>query len=223
MRRPTFPLVPLLPLLSCVLLALRPEIVGAQPTPEVVGVWFAGARNSPFATRAGTQHRDFYALALRAGWTLGSFPGVTLGYTGDVLPIVMMTNNVNDFEVRSCVGPPDDCYYVELRTGTVYGAGLSPLGLTAAVRPFGSVSIQLQVTAGALWFTRAVPDPQALRFNFTASAGGALEIPVRAGYAALVGYMRHHTSNAGLGTVNPGLDSHMLYFGMTRRRGRGVK
>ncbi|MFN2566532.1 MAG: acyloxyacyl hydrolase [Gemmatimonadaceae bacterium] len=214
----------LYPLLSSVLLALRPDAAAAQSRPDIVGAWVAVARNSPFLTRLGVEHRDFYALALRAGWTLGSFPGVTLSYVGDVLPIVVTTNNVNGFDLRSCGGPFGDCYYTQLRTGTVFGTGLSPIGLAATLGPFRSLSLQLHANAGALWFTRAVPDPQAVGFNFTASGGGAIQIPLRTGYAALVGYMLHHTSNGGLGQVNPGLDSHMLYVGMTRkpRMGREV-
>jgi hypothetical protein len=210
----------LLPLLLSSVLLAAPPTTGRAQSPDVVGVWFAGARNSPFLTRAGTEHRDFYALALRAGWTVGSFPGVTLRYTVDALPIVVTTNNVNGFDVRSC---GSQCYYAELHTGTVRGAGLSPIGLTGTLGPFASVSIQLHASVGALWFTRAVPDPEALGFNFTASGGGALEIPLHARYAALIGYMRHHTSNGGLGAVNPGLDSHMLYVGMTHRRERATK
>jgi hypothetical protein len=29
----------------------------------------------------------------------------------------------------------------------------------------------------------------------------------------VLGYRRHHLSNAGLGEVNPGLDSNVLFFG----------
>ena len=208
-------------LLSCTVLALRAEAATSQRPPDRVGAWVGVARHSPFVTRAGTRHRDLYALGLHAEWALGAFPGVTVSYTSDILPIVVTTNNVNDFEVRvrRC-GPTVDCFYTELHTGTVLGTGLSPIGLTAAIGPIASVSILLNASAGALWFSQAVPDPQALRFNFTASGGAAVEVPLRAGYAALVGYMRHHTSNAGIGRVNPGLDSNVWYVGMTRRKQR---
>jgi hypothetical protein len=214
-------------LLSCVLLAAGPTIAHAQSAgaagrraPDAVGLWLAVAPNSPYLTRMGTERRDFYALALHADWTLGSFPGVTLSYSGDILPIVASTNNVNGFEARPCDSGelPGQCFRTVLRTGTVYGTGLSPLGLTATVGPFASFSIQLGVNAGALWFTRAVPDPEAQRFNFTLAGRAGVEVPLRARYAALIGYMRHHTSNGGMARANPGLDSHMFYLGMTRRR-----
>ena len=62
------------------------------------------------------------------------------------------------------------------------------------------------------------PVPQARRFNVTAEFGGGFEVVRASGGAVVVGYKRHHLSNAGSALANPGLESDVCYVGLRRRR-----
>ncbi|MFL5509718.1 MAG: acyloxyacyl hydrolase, partial [Gemmatimonadaceae bacterium] len=71
-----------------------------------------------------------------------------------------------------------------------------------------------EASGGGLWFSRRIPDPVATRFNFTASAGPALELRLTPSQSLRAGYLWHHTSNGGTGKVNPGLNSGILALGV---------
>jgi hypothetical protein len=75
----------------------------------------------------------------------------------------------------------------------------------------------VEASGGGLWFSRRIPDPEATRFNFTASAGPVLELRIAPARALRVGYLWHHTSNGGTGRVNYGLNSGILSLGVTSR------
>jgi lipid A 3-O-deacylase len=56
----------------------------------------------------------------------------------------------------------------------------------------------------------------ATQFNFTAQLGGGVQLFTSSRRAALdLGYKYHHISNANLGNRNPGMDSHMLFIGVS--------
>jgi Lipid A 3-O-deacylase (PagL) len=78
------------------------------------------------------------------------------------------------------------------------------------------VSIVFGGTGGVLWFTRAVPQNDAAKFNFTAAAVAAVQFRTGAHSALRVGYQYHHTSNAHSGASNPGLNSSMLIVSVLR-------
>ena len=50
--------------------------------------------------------------------------------------------------------------------------------------------------------------------NFVYEMGVGLRMSWLARGVVVVGYRRRHLSNAGLGEVNPGLNSHMLFLGV---------
>ena len=185
--------------------------------PSFFGVWVSGAKSSPFVTRVGIRRRDFFAVGTRVGWAIASDSGVAVSYIVDVVPLAVMTNNPTRYETRSCP-PGPACSFLVQYTGTVVGAGASPLGLQMEIGTRSPVSIQLHGNGGLLIFSRPTPDPEARRLNFTASAGAAIEIELARRLGVSVGYVWHHTSNAGTAPANPGLDSHMLVVGLVRRR-----
>jgi opacity protein-like surface antigen len=56
-------------------------------------------------------------------------------------------------------------------------------------------------------------------FNFTAQLGGGVQLFTFSRHAALdLGYKYHHISNANLGDKNPGMDSHMVFVGVSLLR-----
>jgi hypothetical protein len=163
-------------------------------------------------------YRDFYAIDLRAGWTIATGEDAVLEYMPSITPLAISTRNPD------YVRAPQDCTEgctLPAERGTVpvyhtaYGFGLAPLGFQLRLFPRAAVRPFAHVIGGALWFTRRIPDPMATRFNFTAEAGGGLEIALPKRHALAIGYAFHHTSNGGTGKVNPGVNSGVLTVGIT--------
>jgi hypothetical protein len=194
---------------------------GVQGSMSLMGIWIAAAHHSSFSTRRGIKHHDLYLLGLRGGWTVATWSHASLDYTIDIVPAAIMTGNPNYTPVITPCPPGAVCAAERQMVPsyhTVYGFGLAPAGIQLQLFPNAPVQLLLDVSGGVLWFAHPVPDPEATRFNFTAEFGGAVRWSYSAHHALLVGYKLHHTSNAGTGTVNPGLNSGMLYVGFMRRR-----
>ncbi|HEX3158631.1 MAG TPA: acyloxyacyl hydrolase [Gemmatimonadaceae bacterium] len=224
-------------LLSCILVALVASTAAAQspaatdsaapaaraaPAPEqrftLRGVWFGAAFDSPFATRLGRPlERDFYLLGLRVARPLAVSRTAMLEWTMDAIPLAASTHNPTGFStLPECSGTSMPCERLLAHTSTAYAVGLAPVGLQLELFRASAVRLQLATTGGALWFTSALPEPRGTRFNFTADVGSTLALDLLQHYELLLGYRYHHTSNAGTGRVNPGLNAHMLQLGLGR-------
>lgn len=198
------------------ILLVAPRPASSQESrPAWWGVWVAGASGSPFVTREGVKHRDFYQVALRYDQPLFDTPGLRLHYLLDLVPAAVSTNDPVGFEWTPC---GDYLLCSHSQTRTVYAAGVTPIGLGLQFFPDSPVSFQLTGTAGMLWFTHAIPDPEAGAFNFTAAAGLAADVDLTRGFALTVGLLGHHTSNGGTARANPGLNSRMLVVGLAHSR-----
>lgn len=165
--------------------------------------------------------RQFFQLAVSAGWTVISGRNLALEYVPAVIPLAITTHDPNyQYVPPVCTTPP--CA-VDLNGGTsivtyhtVYGAGITPLSLDLALLRQSPVSIIIGAGGGILWFTRAVPQNDAAKFNFTAEGRAALQFRTSRHSAVRVGYAYHHTSNAHSGAANPGLNSSMLTMSVLR-------
>lgn len=195
------------------------------------------AHHSPVPTRMPTSaYRDLYIVDLRAGWTIASSQDggglVSVEYAPSIVPLAISTRNpeyARHAVAVKCDPPAEHCataYDWETVPSyhNAYGFGFSPVGFQ--LRLFGHSPVQLLAHAngGVLWFTHPLPDPAATRFNFTAELGAAIQIPLPLPlslpnrYGLIVGYVWHHTSNAGTGNVNPGLNSRAFTFGVVANR-----
>lgn len=205
--------------------------------PAFIGLRLATAQHSPFSTRLDRKaYRDFYEVELRAGWTLAAGEHVAVEYAASLVPLAIMTGNPDYVPASALDGPDglpidpcpaDGCtdgtgggLGVVLVPRTVYAFGLAPLGFQLRFRRHARVQFIAHLAGGGLWFTRPVPDPAAAQFNFTAELGGAIEIALPGHHGLLLGYTFHHTSNGGTGTVNPGLNSHLITLGVAAHRTR---
>jgi hypothetical protein len=161
------------------------------------GLWAGG---SPDSSRifGNTEDRKLVLFALRYGRILAAWDWVSLEYTLDIFPAALV------FE-------PDR---VRRGSSTIYGAGLSPLGLKfnfgqSWIQPFVATSV------GFLYFEDDVPVPDSSRFNFTPEIGLGLQFFLAPKRALTVGYKLHHMSNAYTSRSNPGMDSHVFYMGFS--------
>ena len=144
------------------------------------------------------------AVPLRQGRAWG------LEYAARAVPLAMVRNNPRDAAYMNPLGG----WTMSLDTprASTAGFGVKPVGLRGWAGA-GRVRLQADVTAGVVRFGSPALASNATRFNFVYEVGvGVRFIVPGAGHAA-IGFRRHHLSNAGLGEVNPGLDSHMAYLG----------
>jgi hypothetical protein len=95
-----------------------------------------------------------------------------------------------------------------------YGVGGSPIGAQVNFVHFRRVEPFLTSGGGFLYFNHRMFG--ATQFNFTAQLGGGVQLFTSSRRTAIdLGYKYHHISNANLGNQNPGLDSHMLFVGLS--------
>ena len=95
-----------------------------------------------------------------------------------------------------------------------YGFGGSPIGAQVNFVHYRRIEPFLTSGGGFLYFNH--PMFRETRFNFTAQFGGGVQLFTSSRRAALdLGYKYHHISNANLGDRNPGMDSHMLFVGIS--------
>jgi lipid A 3-O-deacylase PagL len=188
--------------------------------PATYGAWVAMARHSAYRTRTGVPgHRDFYLSNIRVGWALGGGDDPTRMVNGayfiDVVPAAVSTS-MPEYQWNSRCQPGTLCPGATPILHDAYAFGLTPLGWELMLGR-GPARLTMEASGGGLWFSRRIPDPEATRFNFTASAGPTLELRLASGQTLRFGYLWHHTSNGGTGRVNPGMNSGIASVGMLWR------
>lgn len=96
-----------------------------------------------------------------------------------------------------------------------YGVGGSPVGVQVNLVRFRPVEPFLTSGGGFLYFNhRMFGSTQ--QFNFTAQLGAGVQLFTSSRRVAIdLEYRYHHISNANLASQNPGLDSHMLFVGLS--------
>lgn len=188
----------------------------ASHAPSTFGAWGAVARHSEFHTRTGSPgYRNFYLASFRFAWSLGGNASsrlVSASYFIDLIPAALSTD-MPEYRWTTRCRPDTLCPGATPIPHDVYAFGLAPLGWAMAIGT-GAARLTLEASGGGLWFSRRIPDPVATRFNFTASAGPALELRLTPSQSLRAGYLWHHTSNGGTGKVNPGLNSGILALGV---------
>ena len=212
----------------CTLVAL-PAVTRAQESAVdsvhtgggVFGAW-AGASLSSVAVFGTITDRRLVLTGLRYERAVEN-GSVTTTYTFDLHPLAVVTNTPR-YGMERLRAPNGVVFSQLVETGRspVVGAGISPLGLQIYSAPRGNTRLFGGGSAGGIWFNRDMPMVGARRFNFALQLGGGLEVTSRNGGALVLGYKFHHLSNAGTARVNPGMDDHVLYVGVMRRRAERV-
>jgi opacity protein-like surface antigen len=162
------------------------------------GLWAGGSPDSSsFIGHA--EDRNLFIFALRYGRVFAAWESLTLEYTLDIVPAAVV------FE-------PDR---VRRGRSTIYGAGLSPLGIKINFAQESWIKPFLAASVGFLYFQEDVPVPRSSRFNFTPEIGLGVQFFLTPKRAVTLGYKLHHMSNANTGRSNPGMDSHVIYAGVS--------
>ena len=213
--------LPVVVLISCCVFArsqIAPERSGIRSpapthvtsTPNEFGVWVGYSPHS-FVLEGTSLHRHLLLLNLEYARRLLVHRALTLKYTADLVPVALETQRTTFYTVHGKVlrNPP----------GTVFGAGANPFGLQLN---FGHKRLQpfINSSAGFLYFTRQVPAPASSQFNFTFNFGGGVQFFTASRRSFTTGYKYHHLSNAETGTINPGIDSNIIYIGFSVPRFR---
>lgn len=197
------------------------EILAQERPPRSIGILLSHSISSSSATAAESgaclcaQSRDVlepvsvssieleWALPLRGGRAWGLEYGLRA-------PLALVRNNPLDAATMNGTGG----WTMSLDTprASTFGLGIKPAGLRVWA---GSerVRAEADVAAGVVYFGSPALASNAKRFNFVYDFGIGVRVGFRGAQVAF-GFRRHHLSNAGLGEVNPGLDSRMGYVGV---------
>lgn len=177
--------------LSAAALAQSPEEGATE-----VQVWTSGGHSVP----GGRGNTGIWNAGLRYGWVLTypHGPGFLNGrfeYAIDAVP----------------------AYLIFQRTNTAYGVGLNPLNLKwNFTRRSGRIAPYVELSGGTLFTTTKVP-PQTSGVNFTSGAAlGTHLLGKQYAWAIEARYL--HISNAGLGDLNPGINTFEVRLGIGKFR-----
>lgn len=160
----------------------------------------------------GAPDRGLVLSGVRLAWPLAESRAWRLDYTADLLPVVLMT--------RTVLGTGGDRLTGNLSEqprGTVYGAGIAPIGALAARRIAGDWWATLGASGGLVGFTEEVPLPGARKLNFLVSGAAGIEAPLGGHLRLSAGLRLDHISNANSALYNPGTNFHTIYVGLIRR------
>jgi hypothetical protein len=184
----------------CVLAALIPTSVAAQSSDEYgkgsVDWRITGGGALPVDFRSARPDRrlTFGAAEIGRIFTTKRGPGVLAGQLElslQVMPIVVR-------------GPED-----------FWGIGLTPVFIrwnfwgTGMVRPFADASI------GVMFVNWSTPGPGRIPGNFNEQVGFGMRVGQAGGAGFLLGYKFQHISNGGRAHPSPGVDTHLLYAGVS--------
>lgn len=187
-----------------------------------LGAWIAGGEHEPLKTRFGHVHdRSMLITGIDASRTLYASSVAAIRYTPTFLPFIVGTANREYAAFASCgsvalclVGPNGNGYLLPYKK-TAYAVGVLPINFDTELAPEQRVGLQIGLGGGVSLWDRRIPDPRETRFNFLADVHVGVHVLSPVG-AVTAGLRLQHLSNANLGPVNPGMDSHLIYVGLQR-------
>lgn len=167
-----------------------------RPTyaPNEYALWFDGQSGNGHAFGATTNSR-MYQVEFRYGRLVHMDHLYALHYVAEVVPLTL-------------VGQPQ----VNGRV-YAYGGGGSPIGAQVNFLPNRRVQPFLTSGGGFLAFNHRMF--HATQFNFTAQLGAGVQVLTSRHHSIDIGYKYHHISNANRGDTNAGMDSHVLFIGVS--------
>lgn len=181
-------------LICFMLLLLSTVVLHAQSAPKQGSTEFQVWTSAGHSVPGGRGDTGIWNAGLRYGWVLtgAHLPGFLRGrfeYAIDAVP----------------------AYLFFQPTGTAYGVGVNPLNLKWNFVRHGKFSPYLELSGGTLFSTAKVP-PGTSAVNFASGAAfGTHLLGDRHAWALEARYL--HISNAGLGDLNPGVNTFEVRIG----------
>lgn len=163
-------------------------------------------------------NRRVYLTGVRGEWVVARGGRLALAYTAEWVPLAVV-ERTSERETLNCYPTPASTVCeVDRSVRVAVGTGAAPVGLKLYLNHAGSTRFFTSASGGMIAFSSDVPVHSSRRLNFMFDYGGGLDLVLRDGRAATIGYRFHHISNAGSGRVNPGLDANIIYVGLRRKR-----
>lgn len=161
---------------------------------------------------------NFGFAAVRYSRRIAATDSVALKYTIDAVPIAVL-----DYEKQRVVQTGATTFAVAPDSETVYGVGVTPVGLQLNFRRRSKIQPFVAGSAGLIIFSKVIPDDRSAlfperkgtRLNFATGAGGGVEFVQNGERSYTVGYQFQHISNASRGNINPGFNHNLFYIGYT--------
>jgi hypothetical protein len=98
----------------------------------------------------------------------------------------------------------------------IYGIGFAPVVWRWDFPPQPRYSVFAELSMGGMWTSDPIPE-ETSRGNFTAHWGGGVRLRPRGGRALVLAYRFQHFSNGNQLGSNPGVNSHVVLIGWSRR------
>ena len=173
-----------------------------------------------------------------AWWGVSPFVGHIWGYASDVvyMPVDVnysyLINPGRSWQFRyspemtaiALLDEPlpgaKDVFNKRLRS---YGSGVSPVGLRVSFHPDSRVQPFLATNGGFIYFDNRVLSRQGSQYMYTIDFGGGLIVFRSKRQSFTFGYRYQHLSNANISHHNPGVDTNLFYFGVSRWRSKGYR
>jgi hypothetical protein len=183
-----------------------------------LGVWQGGAFGATSLwsglDNSQTKGFKFVLSGIRFGRVFASNRFFFLEHSVDLIPVAVAIGSF----VECPSSTNDECRARTIdarKRGSVYGFGIVPLGFKMNLFPSKKIQPFLSAAGGLLRFQREVPIPGSTKFNFSSEFGGGVQLFNRTRHAITVGYKLYHVSNAGIGRLNPGLNMHIVFGGIS--------
>jgi Lipid A 3-O-deacylase (PagL) len=157
-----------------------------------------------------TENARFGNITFRYGRVLAANKSVAFEWTIDGSPLAVLSLKRLTFTQT-----PSGNFTVTGSRETVYGAGVSPIGLKFSFRPQRRVQPFASAAGGFLFFEKDIPVPGAARFNFNVEFSGGIQIVNSSRRSFTLGYKYQHISNGFHSPINPGIDLQMIYGGFS--------
>jgi hypothetical protein len=108
---------------------------------------------------------------------------------------------------------------IQVSPSHLYGAGIAPVVWRWNFLPLRRWSAFAELSMGGLWTTDPLPE-KTQQVNFTAHWGGGVRWHTSARDSIVFAYRLQHFSNGNQLSSNPGVNSHVLLAGWSRRSSR---
>jgi opacity protein-like surface antigen len=140
----------------------------------------------------------------RHSW--GSLVTARVDYIAEVLPVVLL-NEPKEYGT--------DSRALTKQRKWVYGAAIAPVGARLLWRRNKRWKPYLIGDGGVLYFKDRVLSTRGTHLNFSAEFGAGVQFRLYPRTQLRLGYSLYHFSNGDIARSNPGLDSNLIYMGLS--------